>query len=255
MNHRLLALLALSGAILTGLGVSPRALAYGQPGYAAPPALPPPAFEDPYAPPPPSARFRALLGLGVRFSGVALEGTKYNVESFENPVMGGAGAMFRSKITPRWGLELSFDYLYGHKESVTQVTMPVMLSALLYLFPESRIQPYGLLGMGVHLTSLQYKDLLLTSSGGSSDAELNLVEIAGQLGAGVEIFLTNAWSLHADLRFVTVYKNLDEHVDLNTGCIQRIGDTRGYCSGVHDIDPDDKFNFGLQFLAGTTYYF
>ncbi len=192
--------------------------------------------------------FVPTLGIGIRANGTALSGEKLNLDTVENPVMGGIGLQFRSDLDEHWGLELSVDFLQGTEsgESFTQRTVPVMLSALFNPFPNSRIRPYGLLGVGVHFTELSYLD---------GQFKHDIVEIAGQAGLGLEVKVTNQVSLHADLRFLTVYKNLDSQSRISTQCMSSDAAASGLCAGMDKINTDDRFNLGAQFQEGATYYF
>ncbi len=193
-------------------------------------------------------RQRDLLGLGVRVSGTGLDGEKLGLSDLENPGMAGFGLQLRSKVSGHWGLELSADYLTSTDTDpgFEQSTVPVMLSALFHLFPNSPIDPYALAGAGVHFTTLSYMEGLF---------EHHILEVAGQLGAGVEIKLGKRLALHADLRLLTVYKNLGSSTQVSHSCLQSKASTTGYCDGLKNLDPNDKFNIGAQFQAGATYYF
>ncbi len=189
-----------------------------------------------------------LLGIGLRLSGTGLDGEKIGLSDLENPGMAGFGLHVRSKVSHRWGLELSADYLTStdSDSGFEQSTVPVMLSALLHLFPDSPIDVYGLAGAGVHFTTLSYLDGLF---------EHHILEVAGQLGAGVQVKLGRRFALHADLRLLTVYKNLGNSTEISHECLSSQAGTTGYCNGLANLDPNDKFNIGAQFQAGATYYF
>jgi hypothetical protein len=191
---------------------------------------------------------RSMLGIGLRISGAALDGSKINLGTFENPVMGGLGIQMRSMVSKHWGLELSVDWLQSEDEDAgfSQRTFPIMLSAMFYLFPESAINIYGLAGAGVHFTNLSYADGLF---------EHDILEVAGQLGVGVQVKLGDHFALHADLRFLTVYKNLGSATEIANECISSRAGRTGFCSGLQNVDTEDKFNLGAQFQAGATYFF
>ena len=188
------------------------------------------------------------LGIGIRANGTSLSGEKLNLDSVENPVMGGIGMQFRTAVDEHWGLELSVDYLQGTEasESFTQRTVPVMLSAMFNPFPNSRIRPYGLVGVGVHFTELSYLD---------GKFKQDLVEIAGQAGLGLEVQVTDQISVNADFRFLTVYNSVDSQQRVSAQCMTSSAAATGLCSGISDITPEDRFNLGAQFQAGATYYF
>lgn len=189
-----------------------------------------------------------MLGIGLRVSGTGLDGQKIGLSDFENPGMVGFGVQLRSKVSEHWGLELSADYLTSTEEDsgFGQTSIPVMLSGMFFLFPDTPINPYALAGAGVNFTKLSYMDGMF---------EHHILEVAGQLGAGVQVKLGRRFAIHADLRFLTVYKNLGSTTEVSNACLQSKAGTTGYCNGLKNLDPEDKFNIGAQFQAGATYYF
>lgn len=189
-----------------------------------------------------------MLGIGLRVSGTGLDGQKLGLEDIENPAMAGIGIQLRSMVSKHWGLELSADYLGSSDDSrgFSQRTIPVMLSGMFFLFPDSFINPYGLAGAGVHFTQLSYADGLF---------EHNILEIAAQLGFGLQVKLGQHFALHADLRFLTVYKNLGETTEISKSCLSSSAAGTGYCNGLQNVKPDDRWNIGVQFQAGATYFF
>ncbi|PIE21005.1 MAG: hypothetical protein CSA66_00195 [Proteobacteria bacterium] len=196
--------------------------------------------------PAPEPEQRTLLGVNVRLSGASLEGEKVGLSSAENPTMGGAGVALKARFDESFGFELSVDGLGSDGEQVDQTTVPVMGSLTYHLFPNSRVQPYGLVGAGVHFTRLSYLD---------GRYNHDITEFAGQIGAGVEVFLTEHLAISADLRAQTVFKDLDTQAKIRTDCLNQVGSMTGFCDNIHDADPGDKVNLGVQFQAGATWYF
>lgn len=175
------------------------------------------------------------LAVGIRPSAVLLEGQKLALSRLENPTMGGLGLVVRADVSPSFSLELGFDYLVGGEGDFRQRTMPLMLSGMFYFFPEARLNPYVLAGAGVHITELSYRN----------GADLHeLWEVAGQIGGGVRVRLTDALELFGDVRGLGVYKNLSavSYSDCGYG-------------GCGPVDPNDRFNLGAQFSAGLAYRF
>lgn len=191
---------------------------------------------------------RTLTGLGLRVTGAALAGEKIGLSTAENPAMGGLGLQLRTRFGDKQslGLEIGVDLLGGEGTNFDQRTIPVMASLTYHLFPRSRFQPYGLAGVGVHFTRLSYLDDMY---------HYDMVELAGQLGAGVEIFLTKNIAINADIRAQTIFKNVDTQAKIHTDCLTRIGNMTGFCDNIHSADPDDKVNIGLQLQAGVSWYF
>lgn len=194
-----------------------------------------PAYEPEYVP----------FGLGVRVSGVGLEGHKLFLSDVENPAMGGVGISLRSRFDEHWGLEVAADWLGGSTDDFFQSSVPITVGALLYLFPESRIQPYGIAAIGVQFTQLDYADGAFT---------YNMTEGIGELGLGVELALSKHFKLHTDVRFLGVYKGMGSRLEVQDACYGS-GASPSICSGLDSFDPQDRFNIGVQFLGAASYYF
>jgi len=187
-----------------------------------------------------------LLGVGVRGIAGLESGTKIGLSNLENPAMAGAGVSFRTRVWDELGIELSVDVLGNEAEGFQQITVPIMASLTYHLLPESRIQPYALAGAGVHFTQL-------SNLGGQYTVDTT--QAAAQLGAGVEVFLTNDVSINADVRGLAVFKNLDSQARIRQDCLSRMGDMQGFCSGIQQAGSDDIVNMSVQFQAGATYHF
>ena len=188
----------------------------------------------------------ASLGLSLRALGSTVAGDKLGVSDIENPIMGGLGLALRSRFDQNFGLELSIDAIGGGENDFSQTTVPLMASVTYHFLPDSRLQPYVLAGLGVHFTRLEYL-------GGRYVHDL--VEAAGQLGAGIEVFLSRSLSLYADLRGQTVFKNVDSQAKIREDCLHNIGSQTGFCNGISTATADDKVDLGLNFMVGASLYF
>lgn len=189
----------------------------------------------------------SMFGLGIRLSGATLDGEKLGLSSAENPTMGGFGLDLRYRFNGSgFGLELSADLLGASADDFDQTTIPVMASMTYHFFRHSRLQPYALLGVGVHFTELSYLN---------GRYKYDMSELAGQAGVGLEVFITRHLSLNADVRFQTIFKDLDTQASIRTDCLHQVGDQVGFCDGIHGADPEDKMNLGVQLQAGATWYF
>ncbi len=186
------------------------------------------------------------LGVALRFTGATVQGEMLNLAAVENPTMWGLGVQFRGKVSDHWGLELGLDWMRGGDGTeVVQTTFPLMLSAYYQFFPHSRFRPHILAGLGAHFTKLEY-------TGGF---RYDTVQFAGQLGAGLEVKITDWFGLSADIRMLGLFKNLGSQSSIERECIQTIGGKSGYCNGLSTLDTDDQWNIGAQFMAGATFYF
>lgn len=189
----------------------------------------------------------SLLGIGLRFSGATASGEKAGLSEFENPMMGGVGLQLRSRFGENLGLELSVDVIGGGgDDSFSQLTIPVMAALTYHFLPNSRLQPYLVAGLGVHFTRLEYLD---------GKYVIDTAELAGQLGGGIELFLSRTFSLHADVRGQTIFRNLDSREQIREDCLNSVGGLTGFCDGIQRANADDKVSLGIQFQLGASLYF
>ncbi len=191
---------------------------------------------------------RDFLGIGIRVGGSTVEGEKVGISTAENPSMGGLGFYLRGRFDESWGLELSADFYTGSADNMEleQSTIPLMAGLTWHILPTSRLQPYVIVGAGVHFTRLEY-------FGG--DYNIDLSEFAGQLGGGIEFFITENLALNADIRFQSVFKNLDTKEKIAEDCIAQVGTQSGFCDNIHATDDADKVDLGFQLSAGVSWYF
>lgn len=187
----------------------------------------------------------SMLGVGLRLSGVTVDGQKLNLATVENPTMWGAGLQLRGKVSPNVGLELAGDVISGRADEMNQTTVPLMLSLMYYVVPDGKMRLFGMLGGGVHLTKLEY----------DRGFRHDLVEIAGQAGGGLELRLSRDFAVTSDLRFLGVYSNVGSTTTLQNDCVQSVGNQAGFCNGLSSLNADDKFSMGAQFMVGANMYF
>lgn len=186
------------------------------------------------------------VSIGLRGSGMAFEGTKLGLTADENMVLGGAGVMLHARFGHHFGIELTADVVGGSTDTVTQTSVPVMAALTYHFLPHSRFQPFLAAGAGVHFTQLDYLDGMYRHE---------LVEAAAQLGAGVELFLTDDISLLGDVRGTAVFKNIDSQAKIRQDCISTVGSMSGFCDGLHGANPTDKVDIGVQFHLGANVHF
>ncbi len=186
------------------------------------------------------------LSIGVRVGGMNMSGYRLHLSDLENPVLGGVGVQFRSRFDDHWGIEVAADFLAGGREDFRQYEVPITLSLTGHLFPNSRVQPYGVAGIGLQFTRLEYL-------GGAFERQLT--QFTGHIGAGAEVFVSRRLSLQADLRFIGLFKDLGSRQDLLDACRSAAGASSPLCLAAAKVDTNDRFDPGLQFLVGLNYRF
>lgn len=133
--------------------------------------------------------------------GIGGHGTFYSAASDEEEREFAFGVQARARISERLGLEASMEFREETIEEATVTMYPIQFSALIYLLPRSRVGIYGIVGMGWTRTSV---------SGSFFDEESINSEISYHFGAGVEIPLTQNFTVNGDFRY------LDLNIDLSS---------------------------------------
>jgi opacity protein-like surface antigen len=144
-----------------------------------------------YAPPPSSPISRPReWGLNLHVDGAAFG------HGAGNAGMGGAGAGLRFKPSRRFGIETDLDILGGTDyQNDRRTETAFTINGLVYLNPRSRAQLYLLIGFGwsgAHVTC--------DSAACSGPADRHYTYFGGQAGGGLEIRLSRAIALNADVR-------------------------------------------------------
>lgn len=160
-----------------------------------------------------------LLGVGGGPPGaLALEGTDtpafgigpragfYDARDGDDGTFTG-GLQARMRVLPFLAVEGSVDYHQADFAggTVKVRTYPVMVSGLLYVFPNPAISPYLLAGVGWHFQDVEFQ------AGGTERSS----NFGGQAGGGVDIPLGSRATLNADIRYI--FLEFDKNVETRAG--------------------------------------
>jgi opacity protein-like surface antigen len=105
------------------------------------------------------------------------------------------GAQFRYHVSHYWAMEATADYRREHYSPGTASdTYPVMGSIVGYPAPHWRVSPYGLAGFGWYLTH---------TNGPSSFSDTQN-RFGPHVGAGLQAFIDQHWSLDGSWRYAWV---------------------------------------------------
>jgi hypothetical protein len=121
--------------------------------------------------------------VGARANGLSLEGAQGAV---------GVGLAVRAKVTPKWSVEGAADIV---QNQVVQTAVPISVSAVRYLLPDSRFSLYGVAGVG----------LSFLRDDGSVTGEIDHSRLFGSAGFGGELQL-NKTVIAADIRYLVMDK-------------------------------------------------
>jgi hypothetical protein len=194
-----------------------------------------------YEPEPVGASFNFhVMGLNESDTDLAFE-------TIQGADLFGLGGALRLDVDSHWMVELGLDILASEEDGVEQITMPLTLSLMAHLFPDSTIDPYGVAGVGVI-----FNEVHDPSYGIDQYSQLE-----GHLGAGVEINLGEI-VVTTDLRFLTMgarpNRDLFDDTFDNSGrpTIQEDDDAEDPL--LQNTDPD-QWSSAVQFMVGAGWRF
>ncbi|MEZ4464472.1 MAG: outer membrane beta-barrel protein [bacterium] len=199
----------------------------------------------------------ALTALLTSTPALALEGIRSESESLEGRFelgprlthlrlrnaaddtldLGGLGLYLRYRISRRFGVEGTLDALVADELSSTapgdvqRVTSPLTLSALFYLFPDSRLQVYLLGGVGTAAHRVEYQAL-----GQQVEYETVLV----QVGVGAQLRLE-------DIRFDFSLRSLGMRTDADS--VKTTGVALPAGVSYQPRTPDDQLQGAMMTLG------
>ena len=181
-------------------------------------------------------RQRVGMSAGVRLSLLSLSDTRLAYDTFEGATLAGLGFYLRGRIAPFIGVELSTDLLGAEEVGYQQLTIPVMASLMVHIFPDSPVDVYGLGGLGLHFSAFEH----YTGDGRTYDEAYT--QFAGQLGAGLE-FNFGGFQLTTEMRWLFMESRPEESAFSKT---------------VTPVDVDiattpegsDDVTHALQFMVG-----
>lgn len=102
------------------------------------------------------------------------------------------GAQLRAYFLKAFAIEGAVDYRREHFDSTRVDTYPVQVSLLAYLFPNSPVTPFGLVGGGWYYTHVE-------GPGGFDDTQNRF---GAHAGGGLQFFISRHWSSDATYRFI-----------------------------------------------------
>lgn len=116
------------------------------------------------------------------------------------------GGHIRARLTNNFALEASVDYRKEETELYSLTLYPVQFSALYYLLPSSRVGIYGLFGFGFTRSTLE---------GDFFDEEAEDTAMSYHWGGGIEIPLTEGFTLYGDARWLDIDLDFGDIIDLD----------------------------------------
>lgn len=117
------------------------------------------------------------------------------------------GVQARLRLLPFFAVEGSVDYHQADFSNGTvQVrTFPVMVSGLLYFFPNAGLSPYLLGGVGWHFQDVEFQN----------DGTTRSSQFGAHAGGGIDIPIGRHVTLNADVRYI--FLNFDDEIEAQAG--------------------------------------
>lgn len=137
---------------------------------------------------------RPSVALVARFAGMNQSDTDISFDTISGMGLLGVGAGLRFDIDRHWMIELGADVMGREDEfGIAQWSIPLTVSIMAHIFPDSIIDPYALAGLGAVIN--QYDDP------GYYEIE-SYTQFEGHLGFGADINLGRRFFLNTDMRFL-----------------------------------------------------
>jgi hypothetical protein len=140
------------------------------------------------------------LSLTLRTVGVTYGDTQLNSRNVKGNDIAGIGLGLRVPLDRHWSLEFAADLLGGtvEEDNSEVAVLPMTASLMAHLFPSSRLDIYGLGGLGIHRTAIQ-RDAGLDES---------YTQLGAHLGVGAELKLGHLL-LTGDVRYLFLQNRPD----------------------------------------------
>jgi outer membrane protein W len=145
-------------------------------------------------------------GTDVPGFGIGPRGGFYDARDGDEGTFTG-GLQARMRVLPFLAVEGSVDYHQSNFDdgAIEVRTYPLMVSGLLYVFPNPAFSPYLLAGVGWHFQDIEFE------AGGTERSN----QFGGQAGAGFDVPLGTRTTLNADVRYI--FLDFDDDVETQAG--------------------------------------
>jgi len=197
------------------------------------------------------------VSLSLRTVGISYGDTTLANGKLDGEDMAGVGVGLRYDLDPHWALEFAVDYVGGSSEEANVEAMPVTVSLMARLFPESILDLYGVAGGGIHYTKVDFNLPV---------GDVSYMRWGGHVGGGAELKLDQL-VLTGDVRYLMLQAPPDGVPKLSSGSGQALGAcgtdgaactsrpqgaTPGSAALVKE-DVQDAVTDGVQFMLGLGY--
>ena len=182
------------------------------------------------------------LSLSLRTVGVTYGDTQLSSRNVKGNDLAGLGLGLRVPLDRHWSIEFAADLLGGsvEEDGAEVAVLPMTASLMAHLFPASKLDIYGLAGLGIHRTAIQ-RDVGLDES---------YTQLGAHLGVGAELKLGHLL-LTGDVRYLFLQNRPDP---------VRIQSEQGLTAAESDPAPvvvretvEDDLNTAVQVMLAVGY--
>lgn len=191
----------------------------------------------------------SFLSLSLRLLGFVESDTNLSYESIEGRELFGAGAALRIDLIDYLMLEVGMDVMGVQHNGIRQLSVPLTVSFLPHLYPDSAFDPYAIAGFGVVFSEFDDPDYNRVE---------NFAQLEGHLGLGIEINLDD-FLVTTDARYFFLQPRPDrdqigtielaQGVDDGAISVHNPNDLTDSIEPLEASEPDNVSE-GFQFLVG-----
>jgi hypothetical protein len=192
----------------------------------------------------------------IHFVGQNHSDTDLAFETIQGSDLLGLGGAVRFDVDRHWMIELGLDILGSENDGVEHFSLPLNISALAHLFPDSVIDPYALAGLGIVFNEYDDPQALGVEQ---------YTQLEGHLGGGLEVNVGSIL-ITADLRFLALQARPDRGAPVrdsaadggttpDSGVSVRAQTSYDDTEVVQDPADPDRMNTALQFTIGAGWRF
>ena len=208
----------------------------------------PPPIRRVVTDPPITKRREQGYSLTLRAVGVSYGETQLSRGTLEGDDLAGFGMALRTSLDRHWGLEMAIDLAGDRDEDRRVAITPVSFSLLARLFPDSKLDIYGLGGVSVVHTVIEHRDLPTE----------NFLRGGAHLGLGAEIKIGRHLLVTADVRYLFLQARPDptprgSAADPNAPSTSEQGLTALPQEPTTPNTVQDDYNDGVQAMFGVGY--
>ncbi len=182
------------------------------------------------------------VSLSLRTVGLSFGDTEAANGTLEGNDVSGFGLGLRVGLDKHWALELAADLAGGRDQDREIAVTPLSASLMAHLFPESRLDLYGLAGVAALTTSINNREL----------PDENFTQLGAHLGAGAEIKMGHLL-LTGDVRMLWLQPRPGPITILDAETSEQGLENPDARTNITREEPAEDINEAVQVMLGIGY--